>query len=263
MAVTIACGCVCHHPRSAGEITLGGVVCVDCAHHHKLGGAYGPTLTVHHHTDPDPDKETPMTTIPIPDTAPELGTTSKLILTVDDRTLIGHDADEVTTLITKANASPIGRNYVQKAKGGEGVGALGLYLEAVVHTTAGKPFTHIKYFVVDRHVAAYARTVGESRANWKRRDMASLQAALETVQSAIDKPNVKVFGHPVLVELQADDLSSLEEGGMPPARFRGQYRIEKDFGRYDFEMGIVSTAIPASLLKMLLDGHVVNHGIGV
>ena len=65
------------------------------------------------------------------------------------------------------------------------------------------------------------------------------------MQVALDKPNVQLFGHPVLVELTAADLSQIEEGNIPEGRFRGQYRIEKDFGRYDFEMDIASQPLPA------------------
>ena len=165
-----------------------------------------------------------------------------------------HTAAEVATLLRKGK-----KDFVQKAKGGEGVGTLGLYIEAVGHTAAGAPFTHMKYFVVDRCVSAYSRTNGDTRANWRRRDTESLHASLLLIQAAIARPGVQVFGHPVLVELTPADLSAIEEGGMPQARFRGQYRIEKDFGRYDFEMEIVSAAIPASLQRMLIDGHVVTH----
>jgi hypothetical protein len=195
--------------------------------------------------DPDPDKDTPMTTIPVPVT--DFGRT----LTVGDITYRAHTADDVAKLIRKANASPVARSYVQKAKGGEGTGTLGLYVEAVLHAGDGTPFTHMKFFVVGSNVYAYSRTTGDTRANWRRREAASLHAALNLVQSAINKPTVKLFGHPVLVELTAADLSQIEEGGIPEARFRGQYRIEKDFGRYDFKMDISSSPLPSSLLHAL------------
>ena len=196
-----------------------------------------------------------MTTLP---TIPAASITVAAITTVADRTgtiMLPRAAGDVATLIHQANASPIDRAFVQKAKGGEGTGTLGLYLEAVVLAGASQtPFTHMKFFVVGTHVYGYSRSNGDARANWRHRTAKTLQATLETVQKAIDRPNVKLFGHPVLVELTADDLSAIESGGMPPARFRGQYRIEKDFGRYDFEMEIVSANIPPSLIAALRNG---------
>lgn len=248
MAVMIACGCGCHLPREKGEMLLG-TPCEFCRDAHDLNPSDPDILST-----PDPDKEPPMTTIPIPGTALDIRDIP--VITTDEAVIAARTPDQVATLITKANASPVVKPYVQKAKGGEGVGALGLYLEAVVHTAAGEPFTHMKFFVVDKTVVGYSRTKGDARANWRRRDAASLHAALLIVQTAIDKPGVRVFGHPILVELTAADLSTLEEGGMPQARFRGQYRIEKDFGRYDFEMPIVTAEIPAAVQRVLQDGFV-------
>lgn len=177
-------------------------------------------------------------------------------LVVDDVTITARTANQVATLIRRANANPVARSFVQKAKGGEGTGSLGLYIEAVAHASNGQPFTHMRFFVIGPHLYAYNRSLGDSRANWRQRTTASLQAALNVVQTAINKPTVKVFGHPVLVELQADDLSAIEDGGLPPARFRGQYRIEKDFGRYDFKMEVVSADLPTSLVQALRQGFV-------
>lgn len=184
-----------------------------------------------------------MTTMPAP-------TSTIPTLILDEDTYIGYTADEVNRLIGKAHSIEATRDFVQQAKAGEGTGTLGLYVEAVAHTAAGAAFTHMKFFVVGCYVYAYSRTVGDARANWRRREAPTLQAALATVQSALNRPNVKLFGHPVLVELTADDLSAIEEGGMPPARFRGEYRIQKQFGRYDFEMPVVSK--PVTQLAALL-----------
>jgi hypothetical protein len=194
---------------------------------------------------PDPDPKEAMTTIPAP-----------LILDNGKEAIIAHDAAAVANLIRRANASPTTKPYVQKAKAGEGTGTLGLYVEAVVLTGSGKPFTHMKFFVVDRNVYAYSRSAGDARANWRRREASSLRHALETVQSALERDNVKLFGHPVLVELTATDLSQVESGGIPEARFRGEYRIQKDFGRYDFNMEICSAPLPEVLVQALRKGYV-------
>ena len=47
-------------------------------------------------------------------------------------------------------------------------------------------------------------------------------------------PSIKLFGRVLFVELEADSVAQIEEGQLPAARFRGQYRIEQDFGKYDF-----------------------------
>jgi hypothetical protein len=161
---------------------------------------------------------------------------------------------ELALLIDRASRNPVTGPFVQKARKAEGTGTLGLYVEAVAFTAAGAPFTHMKFFVIDRHVYYYNRANGDTRANWRYKKTADLLSALSTVQATIAKPNVKVLGHPVLVELQADDLSAVETGQMPPARFRGQYRIERDFGRYDFVMEVVTAPIPMSLASALRKG---------
>ena len=109
----------------------------------------------------------------------------------------------------------------------------------------------MKFFIIDRHLYTYNRMNGDARANWRYRKTVDLAMALGTVQATISKSNVRVLGHPVLVELTADDLSAVETYQMPPARFRGQYRIERDFGRYDFKMDVVTAPVPESLIRAL------------
>jgi hypothetical protein len=159
-------------------------------------------------------------------------------------------ADQVATMIHRfghANA----KRFLVKARGGEGVGVLGLYLEAVLFDALGHPHSHLKYFVVGTNLYAYSRLAHEARANWRRREVPSLAHALTSVQTFIDRPNVTVLGHPVLVELTSDDLSNIESKAMPPARFRGQTRIERDFGRYDFKMPVVTAEMTATAIKLL------------
>lgn len=172
-------------------------------------------------------------------------------LVIPGATLVARKADDVARLLDRAAANPTTASFVQKARKAEATGSLGLYLEAVAHTKAGAPFTHMKFFIVGEHVYSYGRSVGDTRANWKHRTTGDLVHSLRVVQNAISKDNVRIFGHPVLVELTSDDLSAIESDAMPPGRFRGQYRIERDFGRYDFEMPVVSAEIPDKLLRAL------------
>jgi hypothetical protein len=189
-----------------------------------------------------------MTTIPDPTT--DDGTTVTMLVRGDEN-LIPRTGTEVAELLDRAANFQATASFVQKARKAEATGSVGLYLEAVVFSATGVPFTHMKFFVIGTHIYVYNRTNGDARANWRHRDTTSLAEALTVVQKAIDKPNVKVFGHPVLVELAADDLSAVETGQMPPGRFRGQYRIERDFGRYDFEMDVVTAPIPPKLIRAL------------
>jgi hypothetical protein len=254
-----ACGCGCHHPLEVGDLDAR-MPCEYCRED-RHSDTHPTTITLHHITPLDPDGE-PMTTFPAPldgDTITEVA--GSPTLHTDKATLIAYNDTEVASLIRRANAVPSTRAYVQKAKNGEGTGTLGLYVEAVVLTTNGNPFTHMKFFVVGSNVYAYSRTTGDSRANWRRRETQSLEAAVRMVQAALDRENVRMFGHPVLVELTAADLSQVESGGIPEGRFRGQYRIEKDFGRYDFKMDIRSTELPLGLTQALRKGHVIPNAV--
>lgn len=202
-------------------------------------------------TDPD-DKDTTMTTIPAPEAPP-----AHTLIRHSD-TLIARDGDSVGLLLERAAADTTTASFVQKARKAEQTGAVGLYLEAVSFTAAGTPFSHMKFFVVGGYVYVYNRSTGDARANWRSRETPDVASALLVVQTAIDKPNVKVFGHPVLVELTPDDVSTVEAGQIPPARFRGEYRIQRDFGKYDFEMPVVSAPIPAKLQRALDSKRIVN-----
>jgi hypothetical protein len=257
------------YPCACGEVFVvgPGPAVLDCCVRHGYSVAPGGGIL---HVSPelssdilDSDldkKETAMTdtstTTTMPDPIPAGPET--LRVTSDDCTFVytAHDATTNTVLIDKTSYNPTWAAFLQKARRSEATGVLGLYLEAVAHTSAGKPFNHLKFFVIAGSIYVYNRGVGETRANWKIRKTPSLHSALNLVQEAINKPSVKVFGHPILVELTADDLSAVESGAMPPARFRGQYRIERDYGRYDFEMAITSKAVPARLVKLLTDGFV-------
>jgi len=186
-----------------------------------------------------------MTSMPIPDTA------RVDALVRGDTTFTARDKEANTLLLDKLAATPATSGFVQKARAGEGTGVIGLYMEAVVLTAAGVPFAHMRFFVVDRHIYVYNRSAGDTRANWRIRNEPSLADALMVVHEALNRPNVHLFGHPVLVELTADDLSAVESDAMPPARFRGAYRIERDYGRYDFTMAIKSVPVPTKMAQVL------------
>jgi hypothetical protein len=197
--------------------------------------------------EPDSDEGTPdMTTTEFPTVPPTLAYTRP-----DGEVLIARDRDANASLLFRASRDPATTGSVQKAKTAEKTGVLGLYLEAVAHTASGSPFAHMRFFVVDNHLYTYNRNVGDTRANWRHRKVTSLAAALTVVQNVIDKDTVQMFGTPILVELTPDDVSAVETGQMPPARFRGQYRLERDFGKYDFKMEVKSANVPPKLIKAL------------
>jgi hypothetical protein len=183
-----------------------------------------------------------------PDTAPL--TVAKLMRD-DGETIRARTAAEVTDFIDFATKTPETAPFVQRARTGEGTGCLGLYVEAVSFDAANQPFSHMKFFVIGEHLYVYNRSQGDARANWRHRSVASLEVALQTVQTALSKGTVKLLGHPVLVELTADDLSAVETNQMPPSRFRGQSRISREFGTYDFDGEVTSKPMPSTITSML------------
>lgn len=194
-----------------------------------------------------------MTTIPAPDTTTDDTVAEPVIhsLVRSEETLIARDGPAVTTLLDVASAHSDTAPFVQKARKAEATGSVGLYIEAVAHTSSGTPFSHMKFFVVGGYVYVYSRNTGDARANWRTRETPDVASALLIVQAAIDKDAVKIYGHPVLVELTADDISAVESGQIPPARFRGEYRIQRDYGRYDFAKPVVTAPVPGTLSKAL------------
>jgi hypothetical protein len=201
-------------------------------------------------TTPDPDKDPdmePTLTARDPDAGPAT-------LTRDGETIVGRTGPIVESLIDAMVADPAAAEFIQRARVGEGTQTLGLYVEAVAFAANNVPMSHMKFFVIDKNLYVYNRQKGDLRANWRRRVVMNLATALGTVQAAIDKPTVKVLGHPVLVELTADDWSAAEGDAMPPARFRGQSRIQKQFGRYEFEGPVQSIPVSDAAVRLLRDG---------
>jgi uncharacterized Zn finger protein (UPF0148 family) len=216
----------------------------------KTGGAIGALADMAAAAltpDPDPDKD--LLTMTDTTDAPALHTLNRS----NGEKLTARNAEEVADLITICAKGDATKDFMQKARNGEGTGTLGLYVEAVAFNAHGKPMSHMKFFVIGEHLYAYNRQNGDTRANWRHRVVASLADALGAVQAALDKPSVKLFGHPVMVELTPDDLSAVETNQMPPSRFRGESRIARSFERYDFDpdTAVESLPVPSSLTKML------------
>lgn len=177
------------------------------------------------------------------------------------RTIKARTAHDVKMSIDAIAASSTLGPYIVKARGGDGVGTLGLYLEVLSIGSGDKPWRHTRYFVYGNKVYASSRPVGTTKANWKFRVVESPRKALEMIDRIVDDTKTVVYGRPVLVEMKADDISAIESGQIPGARFRGQHRVERDFGKYDFgsevrsEFTSVSESIPPRLSKLL--GHTV------
>lgn len=162
-------------------------------------------------------------------------------------------AKQVQTFIRHMSTQSYGKKNMVKAKADTGTGSLGLYAEFVTRDTTGEPVRHSRYFVVGRHVYAASKTIGQTKAHWKVRDMANTVDALNVIEKMADRSNVEPFGTYVFVELAADDLATIESGQAPGARFRGQYRLERDFGKFDFEKVSPSRVV---ISKPLHDGAV-------
>jgi len=141
-------------------------------------------------------------------------------------------ADTVANNVRRIRAKSTLRPFVVKARGTEGTGSYGLYLEVVNETPGAE--SHTRYFVVGPNLYASARPKGATKANWRHKRVDSLEKVLTFLDGVLNRPGIKLFGRPLLVELEADSVSQVEADQIPAARFRGQYRIERDFGKYDF-----------------------------
>ena len=165
-------------------------------------------------------------------------------ITVDGKEVKPHDARRVGRTIRQLHTFKPTKPFIVKARGDDGVGSLGLYLELVARrdvkgadgvTISNRPVRHTRYFVYGRTVYAASRGRDATKATWRQRSYDSVADALNVVEAAINREDVQQFGRAILVELTADDISTIEAGGNPGARFRGQYRNEKDFGKFDFD----------------------------
>lgn len=152
------------------------------------------------------------------------------------------DGEKVATVIRHARHLEQFRDFILPARGGSGIGSYGLYLE-IVNETEGHE-SHMRYFAVGPNLYASSRAKGMTKANWRHRKVDSLEKVLTFLDEVLTRPNVKLLGRPLLVELEADSVSQVEAGQMPAARFRGQYRTEKDYGKYEFGDPVTSVPLP-------------------
>ena len=157
--------------------------------------------------------------------------------------------DQQATLLRRLHRGTSSKQMFVKARGGDGTAAVGLYVELVC-TTVGRE-SHSRYFVVGEHVYLSHREKGMAKANWRHKKGSSLEAALRFVEATMGRDDIELYGRVLLVELEADSVSQIESGQLPTARFRGQYRIERDFGKYDFGGDIKSEPVGADALKYL------------
>lgn len=160
----------------------------------------------------------------------------------DGSTQTGASAAQVESSIREARKRDHFRKFIVQARGEDGTGTYGLYLE-VVNETPGHE-SHYRYFVVGPNIYASSRSKGMTKANWRHRKVESVEKVLSFLDGVLTRPEVKLFGRPLLVELEADSVSQIEADQMPAARFRGQYRVERDFGKYEFGQVIVAEEFP-------------------
>ena len=163
-------------------------------------------------------------------------------INVDGRTIEQARPDQVIGTATKLGLPTTKKFIVPARPEGEGVGTYGLYAEVVYFaSTNGQPVRHTRYFVYDQFVYAATRTADQDKMSaWRPRKCSSLAHALNIVQDQITRETSKVYGRILLVELKPDDVSAIEAGQVPGARYRGQYRIERDFDKFDFDRDIDS-----------------------
>ena len=145
----------------------------------------------------------------------------------DGRVQTAMTAFQVKESVRKARLRTDWKNHVVKARGSDGTGTYGLYLE-VVNTTPSHE-SHTRYFVVGENLYASSRPKGATKANWRHRKVDSLEKILTWLDGVLTRPGIKLFGRVLIVELEADSVAQIEEGQLPAARFRGQYRIGEGF----------------------------------
>jgi hypothetical protein len=154
--------------------------------------------------------------------------------------------------IRRLRASDHNKPMIVPARGDEGTNTWGMYCE-IVHVSSynDAPVRHTRYFIYGNHMFAASRLADATKATWKSRDVESLQHALDAVQDTLAKPNAKLHGRILLVEMKADDISTLEAGEVPGARFRGQYRNDKLVGKYNWETDIQGEGMSAQARRYL------------
>ncbi|HEY9378936.1 MAG TPA: hypothetical protein VIQ02_17815 [Jiangellaceae bacterium] len=186
-----------------------------------------------------------MTTIPVP-TEPLTRT-----IDVDGAPVEQHALNDLqmTRVLKRLHGNPDSKQMFVKARGGDGTNTVGLYVELVCTTTGRE--SHSRYFVVGEHVYLSHREKGMTKANWRHKKGSSLEAALKFIDATMAREGVELYGRILLVELEADSISQIEAGQLPSARFRGQYRIEKDFGKYEFGDDIRNVPISDYAHKIL------------
>lgn len=138
------------------------------------------------------------------------------------------------------------QQIIHKRSGG--VDAYGLYLDLVVYDTASKKLARQeRFFIVNRMVCRYVRTVGYKRAAWKAKVYENGDEAVKWLSQYLtdlesSEWGVELVGKPYLVELTAADVEAIKKGETPYARFAGTVALDSTVGKVNDDWVPGSTA---------------------
>jgi hypothetical protein len=118
----------------------------------------------------------------------------------------------------------------------DGVGAYGLFVDYIWYNVEdGALLREERRFLASNLICFYSRAKGDKRAAWKVAkydDHDAARAALLTnLERTVTNCGVEMIGHPLLIELAATDVLSIEKNEAPYARHTGTTVIEKEFGK--------------------------------
>jgi hypothetical protein len=138
--------------------------------------------------------------------------------------------------MTTTAASFLGSNP-HVAPSPHGVDAYGLYIETVEVNSLNQVQWYNRIFLAGNAISFYHRAAHASRTTWKLyryADTATAEKALTKFTTG-GRGTMLLRGAPILVQLDAVDVTAIDEMKMPIARYRGNNRHESLFGKFNLD----------------------------
>lgn len=115
-----------------------------------------------------------------------------------------------------------------------GVDAYGLLIDYLCLDGEGKLVTQERAFLAQNMLCTYSRAKDNKRAAWEAQVYPTHEKAREALLAQVAFHGSAVMtDDPVVVELTATDISSINNGEAPPSRHAGVVAIEKKTGKVD------------------------------
>jgi len=127
-----------------------------------------------------------------------------------------------------------------------GVDAYGLFVDYVRLDEEGKILTQERCFLSLAMLCTYSRERGNKRASWEAKTYPTHEKAREALLSklALDAKQAVMTAEPMVVELTASDIQSINQGDPPHSRHAGAVATERKTGKVDDE---ASFELPAGI----------------